>query len=85
MAFSTRTDIVPIGDVQNTKEMTLKILAARKQECKSRIKRAQQEIEDLKVAKIAELEYQILHAEAELKKLEEHEKTVISSVDPQQK
>jgi len=82
---SHRTDIVPINEVKNTKEMTLKILQARKQECRSRIRKAQQEIEDLKIAKIAELEYQILHAEAELKKLEEHEKVVISSVETQQK
>lgn len=84
MAFSHRTDLIPVGEVSNTKEMTLKIIAARKQECKSRIVKAKQDIEDLKVAKIAELEYQILHAEAELKKLEEHEKVVISSVDAQQ-
>jgi hypothetical protein len=84
MAFSTRTDMVPAVEVTNTKEMTLKILQARKQECKSRIVRAKQEIEDLRIAKFAELEYQILHAEAELKKLEAHEAMVIESKDVQQ-
>lgn len=83
MAFSTRTDIVPAVEVINTKEMTLKILQARKQECKSRIARATQELEDLKIAKFAEIEYQILHAQAELKKLEEHEKLIIASQDAQ--
>ena len=81
MAISNRSEIVPAIDIINTKEMTMKILQAKKQECRSRINRAKQEIEDLKVAKIAELEYQILHAEAELAKLDEHEKTVGSSVD----
>lgn len=87
MAFSNRNDnhLVPIGEVKNTKEMTLKIIQARKQECKSRINKAKQDIEDVRVAKIAELEYIILHAEAELKQLEEHEKVVKSSVDTQQK
>lgn len=84
MAFSNRQDIVPIGQVVPTKQMRLKVIQAKKQECKSRIINLNQEIEDLKVAKIAELEYQILHAEAELKKLEEHEKAVLSSVDTQQ-
>jgi hypothetical protein len=84
MAFSNRNEIVPAIDVINTKEMTMKILQSKKQECRSRINRAKQEIEDLKLAKIAELEYQILHAEAELSKLEEHEKMVISSQDVQE-
>lgn len=81
MAFSNRSEIVPSIEVINTKEMALKILQAKKQECKSRINRAKQEMEDLKVAKIAELEYQILHAEAELDQLLRHEKTVTDSVD----
>lgn len=81
MAFSNRNEMVPAVEVTNTKEMTLKILQAKKQECISRINRAKQEIEDLKIAKIAELEYQILHAEAELTKLQEHEKMIVSSVD----
>lgn len=83
MALSHRTDIVPVGEVVNTKEMTLKILISRKQECKSRIMKAKQEIEDLQVARFAELEYQILQAEQELSKLIEHEKIVISSIESQ--
>lgn len=85
MTISRRSEIVPIDEVKTTKEMTLKILQSRKQECKSRIAQAKQAIEDLQVAKIAELEYQILHAEAELKALEDHEKRIHSSVDTQQK
>lgn len=81
MAFSGRSEIVPAIEVINTREMTMKILQSKKQECKSRINRAKQEIEDLRVAKIAELEYQVLHAEAELAKLEEHEKLILRSVD----
>ena len=83
MAFSNRSEIVPVIDVINTKEMTLKIIKAKKQECVSRINRAKQEIEDLQIAKIAELEYQILHAEAELKQLNDHEKRVTTSVNTQ--
>jgi len=81
MSFSNRQEIVPIGQVVPTKEMRLKVLAAKKQECKSKIVQIQQEIEDLKIAKMAELEYQILHAKAELQQLEEHEKKVKASVD----
>lgn len=84
MAFSNRSEIVPAVEIINTKEMTMKILQAKKQECRSRINRAKQEIEDLKMAKIAELEYAILHAEAELTKLEEHEKMVNAAQDVQE-
>ena len=74
-------EIVPVGQVTPTKEMQLKFLQVRKQKCKSAMAKAKQEIEDLKQGKIAELEYQILHAEAELKQLNEHEKKIISSID----
>ena len=83
MSFSNRNEIVPIGDVVPTKAMMLKVTVAKKQILKSKIITIKQEIEDLKIAKIAELEYQILHAEAELQKLQEHEKRIISSVDTQ--
>ena len=83
MAFSNRNEIVPVGQVEPTLEMRMKIITAKKQECKSRIVTITQEIEDLKVAKMAELEYQILQAEQELSKLIEHEKTVKSSVENQ--
>jgi len=80
MAFSNRQEIVPIGQVAPTTEMQLKVIAAKKQECKSRLVMIKQEMEDLKIAKMAELEYQILHAEAELKQLEKHEQTIKSAV-----
>jgi len=77
-------EIVPIGHVEPTKDMRLKYIQMQRQKIKSRIASAKQGIEDLKNGKIAELEYQILHAEAELKQLDEHEKRVKSSVDTQQ-
>lgn len=77
-------DIVPIGQVEPTKEMRIKFIQVRKQKCKSTIAKCKQEIEDLQNGKIAELEYQILHAEAELKQLNEHEQNVRSAVDTQQ-
>ena len=83
MSFSNRNELVPAFEVVTTKEMSLLMIKAKKQECISRINRCKQEIDDLKMAKIAELEYQILHAEAELAKLLDHEKMVISSVDTQ--
>lgn len=83
MAFSKRADLIPIEvyEIKQTKEMVMKVLQSNKQECKSRIVKLKQDIEDLKVAKIAELEHGIMQAEAELKQLEEHEKMVVSSVD----
>ena len=50
MGFSRRNDIVPAIEVTNTKEMTLKIISVQKQECISRINKAKQDIEDLKLA-----------------------------------
>lgn len=84
MAFSNRQEIVAIGNVTPTKEMQLKVITAKKQECKSRLVLVKQEMEDLQIAKMAELEYQILQAQAELKQLEDHEKKIISSVNTQQ-
>ena len=83
MAREGGYEIVPVGQVIPSKEMRLKYLQIKKQQCKSNMAKAKQDIEDLKNGKIAELEYQILHAEAELKQLEEHEKKVKSSVDTQ--
>lgn len=86
MAFSKRADLIPIEvyEIKQTKEMVMKVLQSNKQECKSRIVKLKQDIEDLKVAKIAELEHGIMQAEAELKQLEEHEKMVVSSVDAEE-
>ena len=77
-------EIIPVGQVEPTQEMRLKFLQVRRQKCKSAIAKAKQEIEDLKNGKIAELEYQILHAEAELKQLNDHEQRIKSAVDTQQ-
>lgn len=77
-------EIIPIGQVEPTKAMRLKYLQMQRQKVKSRMAAARQGIEDLKNGKIAEFEYQILHAEAELKQLDKHERTILSSVDNQQ-
>ena len=77
-------EIVPVGQVVPTKAMRLKYIQIKKQECKSKIVKAKQDLEDLKLGQVAQIEYQILHAEAELKQLQNHEKKVISSVDTQQ-
>lgn len=84
MAREGGFEIVPIGQVVPDKAMQLKHLQIKRQEAKSKISMAKQKIEDLKEGEIAKLEYTILHAEAELKQLQEHEKRIISSVDPQQ-
>ena len=77
-------EIVPIGQVQPTQEMRLKYIQMHRQKIKSKIAKCKQEIEDLKNGRIAELEYQILHAEAEMKQLNDHEQRVKSAVDTQQ-
>lgn len=66
---------VPLQHIE-TNDMVLKWIAMKKQECKSRIVRAKQDIEDLKEGKIPDIERQILHAEAELIQLTEHEKNI---------
>ena len=76
-------EIIPIGQVEPTKAMRLKYLQMQRQKVKSRLAAAKQGIEDIQNGKIAELEYQILHAEAELKQLDNHEKAIKSSVDTQ--
>ena len=77
-------EVVPMGQVVPDKAMRLKHLQIKKQEAKSKIAIAKQHIEDIRNGEIAKLEYTILHAEAELKQLQAHEKKVQSSVDPQQ-
>ncbi|MCK5020617.1 MAG: hypothetical protein KAS32_26595 [Candidatus Peribacteraceae bacterium] len=59
-----------------TKDMTLKWIAVRKQECKSRIARLTQDIGDLKQGKIVSLERDILKAQQELVELAKAEKDV---------
>lgn len=84
MARDGGLEIVPIGQVVPNRAMQLKHLQVKKQEARSRMAMAKQKIEDLKNGEIAKFEYAILHAEAELKQLQEHEKRIISSVDTQQ-
>jgi hypothetical protein len=83
MARDGGFEIIPVGQVAPTKEMRLKYLQIKKQECRSKIAKAKQDLEDLKLGQIAQIEYQILHAEAELKQLQEHEQKIKSAVNPQ--
>lgn len=66
---------------KDTKEITLKWIAAKKQECKSRIAANKQAIDDLINGKVYELEANILRAQQELEQLEQHEKLISSSID----
>lgn len=70
--------------VKETKEMQLKWIAARKQECRSKISHGKQAIEDLVKGKVPDIERQILHAEQELAQLEAHEKMLISAIDTEE-
>jgi len=72
---------VPVKSTVETREMKLKWLQAAKQERVSRITHLTQSIEDLIKGKIPEIERQIMHAEQELRNLEETEKMVVSSVE----
>ena len=84
MAREGGFEVVPVGQVVPDKTMQLKYLQIKKQECRSKIAKAKQAIEDLQNGEIAKHEYTILHAEAELKQLQEHEKRINSSVNTQQ-
>jgi len=86
MTISNRHPLAVQVEIKNTREMMLKIIAAQKQEAKSNLNKARQALEDIKQGIIPEAEYKILHAEAELKAIEEHEKMIRenSSVDTQQ-
>ena len=85
MARDGGFEIIPanVTNVKPTKAMSLKNIQMKKQEARSRIVRAKQDLEDLRVGQIANIEYAILHAEAELKQLQAHEKLIQASVDPQ--
>ena len=72
---------VPVKTTIETQEMKLKWIQAVKQEKISRIVHLRQSIEDLTKGKIPEIERQIMHAEQELRNLEETEKMVIDSVN----
>ena len=84
MARDGGYEIIPVGQVVPDKAMMLKHIQIKRQEAKSKIAMAKQKIEDLQNGEIAKLEYAILHAQAELKQLTEHEKRIMSSVDTQQ-
>jgi len=85
MAREGGYEIVEVGQVVPDQAMRLKHLQVKKQEARSRINTAKQRIEDLREGEIAKLEYTILHAEAELKQLQEHEQKIKSAVDTQPK
>lgn len=69
---------------KETKEMKLKWIAARKQECRSKLVHHKQSIEDLVRGKIPEIERQIMGVEQELEQLEYQEKMLQSSVEAEQ-
>ena len=75
---------VPVRATIETQEMKLKWLQAAKQERISRISHLKQSIEDLVKGKIPEIERQIMHAEQELRNLEETEKMVTDSVNAEE-
>lgn len=86
MARDGGYEIIP-ADVINvvpTKAMAIKNVQFKQQEARSKIARAKQDLEDLKAGAQLKVEYTILHAEAELKQLQTHEKRIMSSVDTQQ-
>ena len=72
---------VPIGQVVETQEMKLKWLQVRKQEQISKIAHLNQAIEDLRKGKMAEIEYALMKAQAELEEIHKAETLLVSSVD----
>lgn len=72
---------VPLKPIEETKQMKLKWIAAKKQECKSKIVHYNQMIEDMIKGKIPEIERQILAVQQELDQLENHEQFLLNSID----
>ena len=72
---------VPIRQTVETKAMKLKWIQASKQEKISKIVHLKQAIEDLMKGKVPELERQIMHAEQELRNLEETENAVDGTIE----
>ena len=68
-------------NVKETRDMKLKWVAARKQECKSKLMHFKQAIEDLINGKIPEIERQIMAVEQELDQLKQQENLLKNSVD----
>lgn len=72
---------VPINQVSETLEMKLKWLEIRKQESISKIVHLNQAIEDLRKGKMAEIEYALMKAQAELAEINKAEVLLKSSID----
>ena len=73
---------VPISQVSETQAMKLKWLEIKKQESISKIAHLNQAIEDLRKGKMAEIEYALMKANAELveiQKAEDREKNSINT------
>jgi hypothetical protein len=72
---------VPIQQVSETLEMKLKWLEIKKQETISKIAHLNQAIEDLRKGKMAEIEYALMKAQAELAEVQRVENLVRSSTE----
>jgi predicted MarR family transcription regulator len=72
---------VPLQNVQETQEMKMKWLEIKKQEKISQIAHLNQAIEDLRKGKMAEIEYALMKAQAELAEVERVEKMVKNSTE----
>ena len=72
---------VPISPVVETTEMGLKWLQIRKQEQISKIVHLNQAIEDLRKGKMAEIEYALMKAQAELENINKAEDRLKNSID----
>ena len=66
---------------KETREMKLKWIASRKQECKSKLVHYRQAIEDLIQGKVPEIERSIMAVDQELAQLEAQEVNLKNSVD----
>lgn len=72
---------VPINQTVETQEMKLKWLQIKKQEQISKIVHLNQAIEDLRKGKMAEIEYALMKAQAELEEINKAEIRLINSVE----
>ena len=72
---------VPINPISETFEMKMKWLEIRKQETISKIAHLNQAMEDLKKGKMAEVEYALMKAQAELKEIQRVEEQLKNSTE----
>ena len=72
---------VPISQALETLEMKMKWLEIKKQEQISKIAHLNQAIEDLRKGKMAEIEYALMKAQAELEEINKAEYRLKHSVD----